>query len=172
MVTLAFLSDVSDGIVARRLGLATTDLRFADSVVDAIFYLAALAAVFLRAPTALREVAVPLVVLVALELSRLILEYATFGRMAAYHMWSAKAWGVALWLGFAEVFLIQRAGPFFHLAVWLGIVADVEGLAASILLSTRQSDVPTLRHALERERAQALTTAAPDRPERDSLIND
>ena len=37
----AFLSDVFDGILARRLGVATPTLRRLDSIADSVFYLAA-----------------------------------------------------------------------------------------------------------------------------------
>jgi phosphatidylglycerophosphate synthase len=37
----AFLSDVFDGIAARRLGVATTALRRLDSAADTVFYVAA-----------------------------------------------------------------------------------------------------------------------------------
>jgi CDP-diacylglycerol--glycerol-3-phosphate 3-phosphatidyltransferase len=154
LVTLAFLSDIFDGVVARRVGVATDSLRFADSVVDLAFYAGATVAVFIRAPATLVELRWPLAAVGALELARLVLELAKFGRMAAYHMWSAKLWGIALWLGFSEVFLQARAGPFFRLAVGLGILADLEGLIASMLLRTRQRDVRTLWHALAREAAQ------------------
>ena len=46
---LAFLSDVFDGILARRLNVATPDLRRLDSIADSTFYLAALLAALLAA---------------------------------------------------------------------------------------------------------------------------
>jgi CDP-diacylglycerol--glycerol-3-phosphate 3-phosphatidyltransferase len=150
---VAVMSDVFDGIVARRLGVATERLRRADTVVDTVFYLAAAVALALRAPDILRRNLAGVGVLVALELSRLVLERAKFGRMASYHMWSAKAWGIALWLGFSEAFVTQEAGPFFRLAVGAGILADLEGLAASLVLSTWQHDVPSLWHAVRLERS-------------------
>lgn len=151
IVTFAFLSDILDGVIARRLGVATDSLRFADSVIDLAFYLAAVVAVFVRAPSALVELRWPIAGIAALEAARLVIELAKFGRMAAYHMWSAKIWGITLWLGFSEVFFGGRAGPLFRLAVIMGIVADLEGLVASLLLKTRQRDVRTLWHALARE---------------------
>src|SRR5215470_13238734 len=143
VVFLAFLSDVFDGIVARRLGVATEGLRRADSVVDAFFYLAALVALILRAPQVVLAGLPGIVVLVLLEATRLLVERRKFGRMAAYHMWSAKVWGIALWLGFSEAFVTGRAGPFFWSAIVIGVLADLEGLAASCILSSWQHDVPS-----------------------------
>jgi len=151
IVTFAFLSDIFDGVIARRVGVATESLRFADSVIDLAFYLAAVAAVLVCAPNVLITLRWPIACIAALEVARLVIELAKFGRMAAYHMWSAKIWGITLWLGFSEVFLRGRAGPFFKLAIIMGLIADIEGLVASLLLTTQQRDVRTLWHALARE---------------------
>lgn len=153
IVGLAFVSDIFDGIIARRVGAATEVLRRADSIVDALFYLAASVSLTLRAPDVLRRNVVGVSVLLALEVSRFTLERAKFGRMAAYHMWSAKAWGIALFLGFFEAFLTQQPGPLFRVAVAMGILADLEGLSASLVLSKWKHDIPTLWHAIRIERA-------------------
>lgn len=152
LVTLAFVSDVADGILARRIGVATEALRRADSIVDVVFYACAFAALVARYPEAVRAHAVGIGAVVALEVARAVLERAKFGRLAAYHMMSAKAWGIALWLGFCEVFLTGGGGILFETAIVLGIVADTEGLAASIVLSTWRHDVPSLWHAVRIER--------------------
>lgn len=152
LVTAAFLSDVFDGIIARRLGVATQGLRRADSLVDTVFYVCALAALVQRAPAVIAHHAVGIAVLVGLEVIRFAVERFRYGRMAAYHMWSAKAWGITLWLGFSEAFVTGQPGPLVQAAVVLGILADLEGLAASTVLSRWQHDVPTLWHALRIER--------------------
>lgn len=160
LVTLAFLSDIFDGVIARRLRVATDGLRFADSVVDLAFYAAALVAVYLRAPNTFVVLRWPLAVIVTLDVVRMLIEVAKFGRMAAYHMWSAKLWGITLWLAFSEVFVLGRAGMLFRAAIVVGIVADLEGLTASLLLRTRQRDVRTLWHALARETSDELSREA------------
>ena len=167
LVTLALLSDVFDGVIARRLGVATPALRHADSVADAVFYLAALGALWMRARGAVTALAAPLAALLALEAVRLVLERAKYGRMAAYHMWSAKLWGLTLWLGVCEAFLASApagartdtAGPLLRLAVYVGLATDLEGLAATLVLPRWECDVPTLWHARQRARALAAARA-------------
>ena len=149
----AFVSDVFDGILARRLGVATPALRRADSLADTALYAAAGCSLLLIDPGLLARYAWPLGALVGLEIVRAVVERAKFGRVAAYHMWSAKAWGVALLLGFAEVYLTGRAGTGFALALGLGILTDLEGLAASLRLRRWHADVPSLYHAWTLEQA-------------------
>jgi CDP-diacylglycerol--glycerol-3-phosphate 3-phosphatidyltransferase len=152
ILVVAFLSDVFDGVIARRLGIATENLRRADTAADTVFYLAAAAAVFLRTPEILAVNLPFLMGLVFLELSRAVLERRKFGRLASYHLWSAKAWGVSLLFGFAEAFLRGSPGPLFRLSLGVGILSDLEGLSASMVLSRWHHDVPSVFHAVALER--------------------
>jgi CDP-diacylglycerol--glycerol-3-phosphate 3-phosphatidyltransferase len=154
LMTLAFLSDVFDGIIARRLGVATALLRLADSLVDTAFYICAAVALAVRAPAVLEAHVIGLAALGSLEVSRWVIERLRYGRIASYHMWSAKLWGIALWLGFCEAFVTGRPGPFMQAAFVTGILTDLEGLAASLLLSNWHHDVHSIWHAVQIERAQ------------------
>src|SRR5947209_4212833 len=77
-IVAALLSDICDGIIARRLGVETTALRRADSVADTIFYAAAAWSAWLLAPAAIRSVAGILALLLAVEMLRYIFDYAKF----------------------------------------------------------------------------------------------
>ena len=152
LVSVAFVSDVFDGIIARRLGVATAKLRRADTIADTAFYLCAGVALFLLAPSVIEAHLAGVAGILALEAVRWAVERARYGRLAAYHMWSAKAWGVTLWLGFSEAFLTGRPGLFIQAAVVMGLVADAEGLLASLILSTWHHDIRTLWDAMRIEK--------------------
>lgn len=144
----AFLSDVFDGILARRLGVATPALRRLDSIADTIFYVAAIFAAWYLHPDAIREYRGAFAVLIALELLRYVFDYLKFRREAAYHMWSSKLWGIALFAAFFVLLAMDVSGWPIALAIYLGILADLEGLAISVVLPVWRADVPTLVHAL------------------------
>ena len=146
-LVMAFLSDVFDGILARRLGVATPTLRRLDSIADSVFYIAAVFAAWFLHPTAIQECLVALLVLGALELARYAFDFAKFGREASYHMWSSKLWGIALFAGFFALLALGISGLPVSVAVYTGIIADVEGLAISMVLREWRTDVPTLIHA-------------------------
>jgi len=147
-VVVAFLSDVFDGIIARRLGIATANLRRLDSIADSIFYLCASWAVWVLHPGIILANAAPLVVLAALEGARYLLDAWKFGREASYHMWSSKAWGIALCMAFVAAFAAGEPGVYPVLAIVIGVIADVEGLLISLTLRSWRHDVPTIFHAL------------------------
>ncbi len=145
----AFLSDIFDGIIARRIGVATPTLRRLDSAADSIFYAACLLATWHLYPAAITERLVSLCLLVALEVARYLIDILKFRREASYHMWSSKVWGIALFVGFFCLLVRGATGLTLSLAVYVGIVADLEGLAISIALRTWRPDVPSLFHALQ-----------------------
>lgn len=146
----AFLSDVFDGVLARRLGVATAGLRRLDSIADTIFYAAALFAAWHLHPSAITGRLAPLAVLAGLEIIRYAFDLVKFGREASYHMWSSKLWGVALFAAFFSLLALGTAGLPVSIAIYVGIVADLEGLAISWVLREWRTDVPTLFHARQR----------------------
>ena len=158
-LALAFLSDVLDGIIARRLDAATPVLRRLDSIADTVFYLAAVFAAWHLYPTAIRRNLAPLAVLGVLEIARYVLDLAKFRREASYHMWSSKLWGILLFAGFFALLALGRDGLPVDLAIYAGIIADLEGLAISIVLREWESDVPSIVHAIrirDRQRAGSV----------------
>ena len=145
----AFLSDVFDGILARRLGVATPTLRRLDSIADSVFYLAAVFAAWHLYPDVILAHAYALAILAGLELGRYLFDLAKFRREAAYHMWSSKLWGIFLFAGFFSLLAMGKSGWPPALAIYVGIFADLEGLLISIVLKEWRTDVPTVFHALK-----------------------
>jgi phosphatidylglycerophosphate synthase len=155
-LVLAFLSDVFDGILARRLGIATPTLRRLDSLADTVFYVAAVFAAWHLHPAVIQEHKSELLALGSLELARYAFDWVKFRREASYHMWSSKLWGLALFAGFFALLTLGISGLPVTIAIYTGIVADVEGIAISLVLRQWRTDVPTLVHAL---RLRALELA-------------
>ena len=155
IAAVALATDYFDGVIARRLGTDSAELRQLDSHVDTVFYFAAGIALFLRFPGVWREFRVGIGLLIAFETGRMLFEWRKFGRPAAYHMWSAKLWGLVMMAGFAEVALTGRGGPLLLATIVIGIYANIEGMIASSVLRTRQHDVPTWWHAVRIARSEA-----------------
>jgi CDP-diacylglycerol--glycerol-3-phosphate 3-phosphatidyltransferase len=147
-LVVALLSDVFDGVIARRLDIATPTLRRLDSAADTLFYAACLFAAWRLHPTAIRAHRIPLCILAVLEVLRYVVDYAKFRREASYHMWSSKLWGLSLFVGFYGILVFGSSGLNVSFAIYAGIVADVEGVLISLLLSRWQADVPSLFHAM------------------------
>jgi CDP-diacylglycerol--glycerol-3-phosphate 3-phosphatidyltransferase len=150
ILAAAVLSDLLDGIVARRLGMATAAIRYADTVADTIFYVGAGAALEAAVPGAFGAAEAALVTLVVVHVSRATFELTKYGRIAAYHMWSSKLLGVLLAAALGEGFLTGRPGALLTIALWVGVANVIEGFAASAILPSWRVDVPSIVHAIGR----------------------
>jgi CDP-diacylglycerol--glycerol-3-phosphate 3-phosphatidyltransferase len=162
-VSLAFASDYLDGVVARRLGVATPALRHFDSRADLVFYATAAWAVWMRRPDVARAVAVPALVVIGLDVLRYIFDFAKFGRDVAYHAWSSKVWGLSLALALVLLLGFGIVQPFVWIAVWLGVIAQIEGLLISAVLPQWTTDVPTIFRAMDLKKGR---TSPPRRGKR------
>ena len=148
VVLIAFVSDYFDGVIARRLGVASPELRHFDSRADLVFYATAAWAVWRLHPDVVRSVAAPGLVVVGLDVVRHIFDFAKFGRDVAYHAWSSKVWGLSLALALVLLMGFGVSQPFGGITVILGLIAQIEGLLISVALPVWTHDVPTLIHAL------------------------
>ena len=143
----AFVSDYFDGVIARRLGVATATLRRLDSAADTVFYVCVAITAAVTVMELLRPHFVGLIALAVVEVARYVYDLRKFGKEASYHMWSSKLWGVLLFLAVYSLLVLHRGGWIVALAIYWGILADLEGLAISMTLKEWRADVPTLRHA-------------------------
>jgi len=149
MIAAGLASDVYDGILARHWQTDTAALRVADSVADTVFYLGVLAAIVERHWPVLRDRLWLLAALLALEALRIAFDWIKFRRMASYHSYASKAWGVLLAVSTFALLCFDRGLWLVTLALIMGIFCDLEGLAMSALLPQWTHDVKSLRRALE-----------------------
>lgn len=153
VIAAALLSDIYDGILARRMDVETTALRRADSIADTIFYAASAVAAWILARQEVRAIAPLLAILIFLEIARYAFDFLKFRREASYHAYSAKAWGLVLASALILLLVFGVAGVWLRLALILGIIADLEGLAISVILPVWKRDVRSFVHALRCRRA-------------------
>ena len=86
LVGTALLSDIFDGVLARRWKCDTAGVRLFDSTADAVFYIGAGVALWIGPSPVLRANAGLLIALLALEAARYVVEFAKFGKPAhVYH---------------------------------------------------------------------------------------
>ncbi|HSY00596.1 MAG TPA: CDP-alcohol phosphatidyltransferase family protein [Acidobacteriaceae bacterium] len=147
MVLGAAVSDIYDGVLARRWKCDTAGVRLFDTVADTIFYFCAGMGLWLARPEIFRKNAALLLVVLAMEAFHFGFDYSKFGKPASYHSWLAKSWGMVL----ATSLVVALATPFgsgmITLSLIVGIACKAEGLAMSFLLKEWERDVRTLAAA-------------------------
>jgi len=141
------LSDIYDGILARRWNCVSPSLRVADSAVDTLFYVGVGAAVLIRFPNVIRANMILLLALIGLELLRHCYDLVRFRKIASYHSWFSKVWGLLLLAASTSLLCLGRFPTLVSVALAWGIVCDLEGLAISMILPEWQPDIRTLARA-------------------------
>lgn len=146
--TIAVLSDIFDGIIARKLGSSTVRLRQADSWADISLYLCIAISTWLVYPNVVIQFQLPLLGAIAAQLALFAISLIKFGQFPSFHTYTAKAWGISLFI--AVVGLFGFAQP---LLLWGAIalcwINSLEEIAMTLVLPQWQHDVLSLAHAFK-----------------------
>jgi len=157
ILAAAMLSDLFDGIVARRLGIATARLREADSFADAWFFLWVAASAWLAAPEVIRAYWLPIAIEIVLQLGAYTHDLIRYRRIASLHAYSAKVWGFSLYV--AAAFLIAyHNGAMIWVAFGFGILSAIDATAIKIILPGWHHDVLSFVHAW-RQKSSSMPTS-------------
>jgi CDP-diacylglycerol--glycerol-3-phosphate 3-phosphatidyltransferase len=146
------LSDIFDGILARRFGVATPALRRYDSITDVVYYLFILGALWLLCHDTLRQNLSALAVVLGTEAAAICVCAVKFGKYPATHSWLAKFYGLCL-LGALIALLAGDAGSWAVIS--LAVVAAVvngEIILLHLLARKPPVDVPTVFHWRQRKK--------------------
>jgi phosphatidylglycerophosphate synthase len=146
-VGLALLSDVFDGVLARRWQLDTAALRRWDTRADTLFYACVLVVVLLRCPAAFEHRWPLITALIAAEIAQHLVAIVKYRRHASYHSILSKLWGLLLAAAMIALLGWGVGNWFLDLAIAWGILCNMQGLAMTLLLPAWRRDVPTLFHA-------------------------
>ena len=147
LIVAALLSDIFDGVLARRWNCDTAAVRLFDSMADTVFYIGVGIALWIGQPQVWHEHAILLGSLLSLEAARFAFDFAKFGKPASYHSYLAKTWGLLLAIAVTAAFAMGHGSMLLAAALLLGIFCDVEGFAMSMVLPQWRRDVKTLRAA-------------------------
>ena len=138
------LSDIFDGILARRLGVATPALRRYDSITDVIYYLFILGALWILCRAVITQNWLWLALILASEAAVIFVCYAKFGKYPATHSYLAKFYGLCL-LGGLIALLVFNAGSWAVIALAIvALATNLEIIAIHLLMKTPPVDVKSI----------------------------
>ena len=151
IVVTALLSDIYDGVLARRWKCDTAAVRLFDSMADNVFYLGAAAALWMRHPQLMRSFAVPIGIVLGIEVLKLAFDCVKFGKPSSYHSYLAKSWGLVLATTVVMSFAMS-SGPVLRIFWWValafGVLACLEGLTMSLIMPEWRHDLKTIPRAV------------------------
>ena len=153
ILTTGILSDIFDGVIARRTGTVSASLRRQDSQTDLIFWLAAGAAAVILHPDIVRRHSLELLILIGLEICCYGVSFIRFGKETCTHAYSAKVYGIGLFVGMASVLGFGSGGWPLHAMFAAGVIAGIDVVAIILILPGWTYDVPSSYHAFRIRRA-------------------
>ncbi|MFN8335688.1 MAG: CDP-alcohol phosphatidyltransferase family protein [Cyclobacteriaceae bacterium] len=147
LLTIGLITDIFDGVIARKLNVATTSLRRWDSGVDQFFFLAAGAAAYMLCPLFFKKHATLLILLLSAECLTYLVSFVKFKKEIATHSWGAKFWTLILCATLVRLILVCDSTLLFQLCFWVGMITRLEIVAIILILKSWTNDVPSVYHA-------------------------
>ncbi|MEC3877641.1 CDP-alcohol phosphatidyltransferase family protein [Chryseobacterium salviniae] len=147
LMYFGLITDIFDGIIARKTGVSSEKLRRLDSQTDMIFWLSlGLAAYFLN-PNLIKNEWIGIIIILGMETLCYIVSWLKFGKETCTHAFLSKMWGLSLPISFTYLIGFQQAGWSFYMTVVLGFIAHVDVILIILILPKWQYDVPSSWHA-------------------------
>lgn len=146
---LAILSDIFDGIIARKLSISTAALRVMDSKIDTVFWFSCLFYLCIKKPQILQEYIFELLILVLLEILVIFLGHIKYRARVSFHTLLSKVWALCLMIFFIDAVLNKSAVITFKVSFYYGLVVQAEILTILILLKEYHTDVPSIFQAIK-----------------------
>jgi phosphatidylglycerophosphate synthase len=149
LLTIGLLTDIFDGIVARKLNIATQQLRRLDSNVDQVFFVSIAIATYIQCPVFFESNALKLAILIGFEVLAYLICFLKFKKEIATHSIGAKIWTLFLFATLVQVILQCQSVVLFNLCFWIGLATRIEIIAIVMILKKWTNDVPTFIHAIQ-----------------------
>lgn len=147
LMFIGLLTDIFDGIIARKVGVSSEKLRRLDSQVDLIFWLSLGFAAYFLSSELIKKEWIGIAVIFMMEALCYIISWLKFGKETCTHAWLSKLWGLSLLIAFTYLIGFQQAGWPFYTTVILGFIAHVDVILIILILPKWQYDVPSAFHA-------------------------
>lgn len=156
LLILGLLTDIFDGIIARKLNISTQKIRRLDSTVDQLFFISVAAATYIQCPAFFSEHATKLIFLLAFEAATYIICFIKFRKEIATHTIGAKIWTLLLCATLIEIIANCGSTILFEIFFWVGLLTRVEIIAIIIALKNWTNDVPSFFHAIKLRKNKAI----------------
>ncbi|MCD0455088.1 CDP-alcohol phosphatidyltransferase family protein [Chryseobacterium sp. LC2016-27] len=147
LMFIGLLTDIFDGIIARKVGVSSEKLRRLDSQIDLIFWLSLGFATYFFNSELIKKEWIGIAVIFMMEALCYIISWSKFGKETCTHAWLSKLWGLSLLIAFTYLIGFQKAGWALHLTIILGIISHIDVILIILILPKWQYDVPSFYHA-------------------------
>lgn len=147
LLFLGLLSDIFDGIIARKLNISSEKMRRMDSQTDLVFWLCVGWCSWILNSEIIIENKHAIGLIFLMEGLTYVFSIYKFGKETCTHALLSKLWGITLLLAFVGIIGFGYAGVTFAMAIIFGIIGHLDVFAIIFFLPKWTHDVPSCYHA-------------------------
>lgn len=156
LLITGLITDVFDGIVARKLNISTVKLRRMDSFIDQIFWLSALTGAYVICSAFFKENAILLAALLGAEALTYIVSYLKFKKEVATHAILSKIWTLTILATLVQIISTCDSNWLFITCFYMGMITRMEIIAILVIIRKWENDVPSIYHAVLIRKGKAI----------------
>ena len=134
LFTVGLLTDIFDGIIARRLNISSEYLRRLDSSIDQVFFILVAIATFINSTPFFYANGVELIILLSIEALAYLICFFKFNKEIATHSIAAKIWTLILFATIIQLMLSKDSAVLFQVCFYVGIATRLEIIAIILVL--------------------------------------
>ncbi len=140
-MSVAVITDIFDGVIARNRNLASQTLRLWDSNVDQIYWLITLGFIFVYRKSFFLEHWIAIGGILLLELIAYVICFGRFRKMVATHSILAKIFTLSLFIFLCELMWYGSSKWLFYICLILGFISRLEIILIVSFLKEWKTDV-------------------------------
>ena len=134
LMYLGLLTDIFDGIIARKVVSSSEKLRRLDSQTDLVFWLSLGFAAYFLNPELIKSEWRGILLIFVMEALCYIISIWKFGKETCTHAFLSKMWGLSLLIAFTYLIGFQHAGWAFYLTIILGFISHIDVILIILFL--------------------------------------
>lgn len=155
LIYLGVISDIFDGIIARKLNVSNEKLRVLDTLFDLIFYASIISYIFKNKPHLLFNNQFLIFTIIGIECMMYAVSLLRFKKFPSPHALLSKFWGLYLIFEFTLI-LLEIQGIHFKVALFAGIFVHTDRLLIYMIIKSWHHDVPSSFHAYKLRKGQPI----------------
>ncbi len=144
LMIIGVLTDVFDGIIARKTGVATKKIRIWDSNADQFFWVLCIGSIFYSNFQFLKGNYIGIGIVILLEIVAYLSSYFRFKKTIATHSLLAKFWVLTLLVFLIDLMLHGSSGTAFLICLIIGVLSRLEIIAIIFTLKQWTTDISSI----------------------------
>ena len=157
LFSAGMLTDVFDGIIARRLNISSESLRRLDSTIDQLFFISIAVATFIQSPQFFYQNKIKLIILLSAEMLAYLVCFLKFKKEIATHSILSKVWALILFATILQIMITRNSTALFEICFYAGVITRLEIIAIILVLKKWTNDVPGLYQAILIRQGKTIT---------------